>query len=60
MKWIFYGVETMFCMFKPSLIFDGDFRYWLKLYLKSRDEKSVSDSTKGMADVFFYSFNHFD
>ena len=50
----------MFCLVKPSLILDSDLRYWVWLYLRSRSEESVYNSTKGLADLFFVSFKKFD
>lgn len=59
-KRVFYGVETIFCLFKPSLILDKDFWQWLRFYLRSWEEKWVHNSTNGLATLYFWSFDEFD
>jgi len=59
-RW-FKGVDTMFCLVWPSLIFDSDFRNWVWLYLKyTKDIDHIDRTTKAMTQLFHFSFKNFD
>lgn len=55
-----YGIDSMFCLVKPTMIFDADFRSWVKWHFKSKTQEKIDRQTRGIADVFFYGYERYD
>lgn len=55
-RW-WYGVDTVFCLVKPSLILDREFRAWVWKYLKcSKNKDEIERVTRGNSELFFYTY----